>query len=389
MTGAPENTTADQLAAILARATEARAAGDSDAAVLDLLSHQFEAFTAAHPNGVGPTAEEEHESDIDRRYLQLASATVDAPKLGQLPKPSPLIEGIIFRNTINWLGGKPGHYKSIAALDWSCCIATDLPWHGHSVTAGNVLYVVAEGAHGMDQRRQAWEHVNGRTVPAGRLSFLPVAVQLWKGDDTAAVAQLANDLDPILIVLDTQSRVTVGAEENSSRDMGRFVDSLEQLRSATSACLLTLHHEPRNAEHLRGSSAMEGAATTIMRVSLDGRVVTLNCTKQKDAAAVAAINLLPETVPLGDSPDSSSVAYSHEPVRGSDLTGDSEALVLKVLRESFESSGASATQLLKASGLTEPTFYRARTSLVNKGLIINTGTKQRSCYILAGNQETL
>jgi hypothetical protein len=343
----------------------------------------------AETEPAGVSVDPEQQSAVDRRYLQLATQLVDATQLDQLPKPEPLIESILYRDSLAWLGGKPGHYKSITALDWSCCIVLDWPWRGNRATPGNVLYVVAEGAHGMHQRRQAWEHVNGRQVPAARLTFLPVAVQLWKGNDTAAVAQLAADLDPVLIVLDTQSRVTIGAEENSSRDMGQFVESLDQLRIATGACILTLHHEPRNAEHLRGSSAMEGAATTIIRASLAGSIVSLNCTKQKDAPAFAPINAAIETVRLGDSPGMSSVAYCQDPVAVTDLTQESEAHVLAVLWQLFGSTGASATALLKASELPERSFYRVRESLVNKGLIVNLGTAARTRYVAAGYQEQL
>jgi hypothetical protein len=328
-------------------------------------------------------------SAVDRRHLQLVAQLVDAIHLDKIPKAEPLIKDIINRDTICWLGGKPGHFKSIIALDMSCCIAVDWPWRGNPVQHGNVLYIVAEGASGMHQRLQAWEQVNGKTVPADRLIFLPVGVQLWKGLDVEAVALLAKDLNPVLIVIDTQSRVTVGAEENSSKDMGVFVDSLDKIRVATGACILTLHHEPRNADNLRGSSAMEGAATTIMRASYDGGIVSLNCTKQKDGAEFATITARPEIVQVGETPDMTSIANCHEPVAVSDLTGESEKLVLAVLGSSFGSTGASATQLLKASELSERTFYRVREALVNKGLIVNIGSKARTRYVLAGYQEQL
>jgi RecA-family ATPase len=111
--------------------------------------------------------------------------------------------------------------------------------------------------------------------------FLPVPVQMLGNVDVAAFGQLLVDLQPTLLILDTQARVTVGAEENSSRDMGQFVDALDELRSHSGACILVVHHEPRNGENLRGSTALEGAATTIIRVSKDGNVVELTNPKQK------------------------------------------------------------------------------------------------------------
>lgn len=42
-------------------------------------------------------------------------------------------------------------------------------------------------------------------------------VQFLGAIDLAAVITLAGDLQPVLIVIDTQARVTVGADENSAR----------------------------------------------------------------------------------------------------------------------------------------------------------------------------
>jgi len=143
-----------------------------------------------------------------------------------------------------------------------------------------VLYLIAEGASGLSQRVDAWELANGRK--ADDVMFLPVPVQLMKDIDVTAFALVLKDVQPMLAILDTQARVTVGAEENSSKDMGVFVDALEELRRRSEACILPVHHEPRNGENLRGSIALEGAATSILRVSRDGNQVELTNPKQKD-----------------------------------------------------------------------------------------------------------
>jgi hypothetical protein len=334
-----------------------------------------------------PGDDEQGQSAVDRRHLQLSAALVDATKLDQLPKAEPLIEGVLFRDTLAWLGGKPGHAKTFIALDMACCIATGYPWRGNPVTAGNVLYILAEGAHGMHERRLAWEHVNGREVPASTMFFLPVAVQLAReGVDVVGLIQLAQELEPTLIIIDTQARVTVGADENSSKDMGLFVAALERLRIATGACLLTVHHEPRGAENLRGSGALEGAATTVMRSHKDGLIVSLDCTKQKDGPEFAKIIGKMEQVQL---PGSSSLAWYQGPVVPSDLTAESEYQLLATLRDSFGTSGASSTELRDVSGLAKETYYRARKALVNKGLIVNIGTVARTRYVIAFGQEQL
>ena len=81
-----------------------------------------------------------------------------------------------------------------------------------------MLYLIAEGASGIALRVDAWSLANG-TEPDNAL-FWPVPVQMMESVDVAAFAQLLAELQPALLILDTQARVTVGAEEKSFREMG-------------------------------------------------------------------------------------------------------------------------------------------------------------------------
>jgi len=145
------------------------------------------------------------------------------------------------------------------------------------------LYVIAESASGMHQRVQAWEASAG-IATEGRVKFIADAVQLADANhvDVQAMRTVIDALNPGVIFVDTQARATVGVEENSSRDMGKFVDALERLREPTGVLFVTVHHEPRNGENPRGSVALEGAATSILRSVKDGENVQVECLKQKD-----------------------------------------------------------------------------------------------------------
>ena len=193
--------------------------------------------------------------------------------------------------------------------------------------------------------------------------FLPVPVQMMRRVDVAAFRRLLAELKPVLVILDTQARVTVGAEENSSRDMGEFVDGLEQLRQQCGACVLVVHHEPRNGENLRGSTALEGAATTILRVSKDGDLVTLSNPKQKDAPEQPDLPLA--LVPIGES----AVLDSQNGVGIASHTTKSEDHLLTLLGETYGNREVAKTGLRCASDLPDSTFYRSINSLVSKGLV--------------------
>jgi hypothetical protein len=315
--------------------------------------------------------EDDEEDPTRARVAELRSLLVDSAGLDNIPPPKPLVEGMLFLDSLTWFQGKPGAAKSTAGIDLSGCVGLGRPWHGREVLQGTVLYLIAEGVSGIRQRVRAWERRAHARMDGVR--FLPVAVQLMNHGEKEAFVALVAELAPVLVVIDTQARVTVGADENSSQDMGRLVAAADDIRRASGACVMLVHHEGRNGDNMRGSTAMEGAATTIVRVHKDGPHVRLDCKKQKDAAPFDPILLRLEAegdgaVLVGGS-NSARVTQSEE-------------AILSTLRELFGSTGASASALMKASELAESSFYRALKALVNKGLVVNTGAGRRSHYQL-------
>jgi AAA domain-containing protein/penicillinase repressor len=296
----------------------------------------------------------------DDRVKQLKAKLVDAEGLRAIPPPRPLVAGWLYLDSLAWLGGKPGSGKTFAAVDIAGSVGTGTDWHGQTVTQGPVLYIIAEAVSGLSQRVDAWETIHGHV--AG-ITFLPVAVQLLDDTEMTAVTTVARDLAAVLVVIDTQARVTVGAEENSAKDMGEFVDALDRLREATRACILTVHHEPRNGEGLRGSIALEGAATTVIHAKKDGVIIELATTKQKDAPEQPPMKLALHSVGM-------SAVLSHEASGLSGYTTSSERKVLTVLRDSFGTRGATKTELREAADLPRTTWYTTINSLENKGLVL-------------------
>ncbi|GAA0980526.1 hypothetical protein GCM10009551_022190 [Nocardiopsis tropica] len=312
------------------------------------------------------------------RLSVLRSLLVDSTGLDSIPDPEPIIDSVLFRDSLAWLHGKPGHGKSFVALDWAGSVATGRTWHGNAITRpGGVVYLVAEGVTGVRQRVRAWEDAAG--APMAGVRFLPVAVQLLSPTDRDAFVALVAELTPALVVIDTQARVTVGADENSAQDMGRLVAAADAIRDATSACVLLVHHEARSGDTLRGSTALEGAATTLIRVTKDGVAVRIDCTKQKDAEPFPP--LLLRLVPRG----AGAVLESHSGVGPGRELAPSDDKLLSAMRDSFGTTGATSAQLKDAAAVAKSSFYRSLNVLVTRGLLINTGTDKRPFYTLAGS----
>lgn len=220
----------------------------------------------------------------------LMGELLTAETIKEIPNPRPLINGVLDLATTSWLIGKSGSYKSFVALDMAGCVATGKPWHGHAVTQRPVVIVVAEGATGTKLRVGAWEALYGPMGP--HLYFLPRPVQASNATAWDALTEVCVRVDAGLVVIDTQARVTVGMDENDNTAMGIYVERADQIKRATGACVLTVHHIGRNGTDARGASALDGAQDTELRVRRDGdRRVTIVMDKQKDTDDTDEIEL--------------------------------------------------------------------------------------------------
>ncbi|MFB6558501.1 AAA family ATPase [Streptomyces sp. NPDC056400] len=230
--------------------------------------------------GAAGRSSEEH---FELRVEGLLGELLDSDALDNIEPLEPVVDGLLYRDSLARLYGPSGTFKSFLTLDFAACVATGLPWHGQDTQRGPVLYLVAEGIRGIRKRVRAWEQHHGRRMTG--VKFLPRPVQALD-PEWAVLVEVCKRLEPALVIVDTQARVTVGVEENSNTEMGRFVDQMERLRAACGACLLLVHHTGHDTERSRGATAVKGALQTelgVTRKDTDtGPVITLRTGKQKD-----------------------------------------------------------------------------------------------------------
>lgn len=337
--------------------------------------------TGEPPQDADLSADSESENPTQARLDQLRAALVDSAGLDGIPDPEPLIDGVIYRDSLAWLYGKPGSAKSFVALDWAGCIAAGMPWQYRATSRGPVLYLVAEGVSGVRRRVRAWEEAFRQ--PMKDVTFLPVAVQLLHGVDRQAFLALVAEMAPCLVVIDTQARVTVGADENSNGEMGKVVQAADEIRQACGACVLMVHHSGKSGLDLRGASAFEGAATSIAKVTKDGEYVEVHSDKQKDVEPFDTVFL--RLSPTGQS----AVLISRSSVDAAGEATVTEQKILDTIRESFATTSASASQLAEVSGLAKSSLYRGLTALEKRGALRNVGTEARARYALPGGTGAL
>ncbi|MEB5973498.1 helicase RepA family protein [Pantoea dispersa] len=186
--------------------------------------------------------------------------------------------------------GPSGSFKSFLAVSWACHISAGLPWAGHRVNRGAVLYIVGEGGIGVPRRIRAWEQVYQQRVENVWLVNRPVfpVRQSEVQEVILAAGQIASEggLPVRLIVIDTLARCFGGNDENDARDMGAFIEGCDDIKRKTGATVLVVHHSGKDeARGARGSSAFRAALDAEFQVKREDENIALilSCTKMKDA----------------------------------------------------------------------------------------------------------
>lgn len=212
--------------------------------------------------------------------------------LKTLTPAEPVIDKLLYRNTLVQLSGAPGSCKSFLALSWACAVAapeSQRQWESYPVRVhGPVLYVAAEGVNGLAARLEAWCEYHGLDSAGLNVHFHGDAVQLGDPEQVDRLLRTAVRIGAVLIVLDTRARCTDGLEENSATEQGKAIAAAEKVRQATGATVLVIHHSAKSGNGGgRGSNAWDGAVWSDLRINRDegGTQLTVACHKHKDAEA--------------------------------------------------------------------------------------------------------
>ena len=208
----------------------------------------------------------------------------------------PVIDGILYANTLASVVGKSGSCKSFLAQGMCASIATGAPWMGRSVRKGSVFYIGGEGSTGIRKRFDGWANHN-RTTLEGAPLYVAGGMPALSDELTVAgvIAEIqtiadevffnAGGVDPVLVVIDTMARAMAGGDENSAADVGRLIRGLDWIRERWECCVLVIHHTGHAdgaSQRGRGSSAYYAALDSELLVTSDGARVTVRSTKEKD-----------------------------------------------------------------------------------------------------------
>lgn len=251
----------------------------------------------------------------------------------ELPKPrelSPLVwiadifpvlsQAAVVKNVISagsfvLIYGESNSGKTFFATDLCLHIAGNQPWRGHIVRGGLVVYIAAEGGHGIRNRLAAyrqqapWTQSVPFAVLPQTLDLLDPAADTQLLIDAIKAAEVTAGVAVAVVVLDTLARVIPGGNENASEDMSGFIANVDRIRTQTGAATLTVHHAGKDvAKGARGHSSLRAAADTEILVEGRDGTRTATVTKQRDlpSGQVFAFDLVP--VEIGSDEDGQAVS---------------------------------------------------------------------------------
>ena len=264
-----------------------------------------------------------------------------------------IVKGVLGESEFTVLSGLPGTGKSVIVTDMACHIAANMPWHGRRVRSGLVIYVAAERKKLTERRMMAFRKHHGvQDVPllvvGGRLDLTKDLADANALVALIKEAELATGLSCVLVIIDTLTRTFGAGDQNTSKDMTRFVQSCDQVLADTKAHVLVIHHTAWAGERMKGAIDLDGAvdATFLVKKSAGGKYA-LVCNGTNDGEEGDLLAFKMESVVLGLDEDGEPttapvVVPMAEPVKL--VTGGPNGINAKVLAGLVKAVAASGVE---------------------------------------------
>lgn len=223
---------------------------------------------------------------------RFAATLLRRSQLRDLPPVEPLIDGVLSRRSAAVLVGSTGAGKTFVALSWACSVGTGTQWLGCAVEQCPALYVVGEGAHGLDSRVEAWERTWGVQVTDDNVVFSIKPASLAGREVWEEMTAEARALGARFIILDTFSSLAPDADE--TKDAATITRRMSDLSAAVDGTTLLVHHPGwGDAERTRGGYQLEANVDEVLllRGNASSDLISLERKKVKEGPAGAQMSL--------------------------------------------------------------------------------------------------
>lgn len=230
-----------------------------------------------------------------------AKYLLTAAELMALPPMEWCVRGVLPNRGLCSIYGASGSGKTFLAIHLALAIAFQGYWFGKHVSNAPVVYVALEGEAGISLRVQAWEKEHGLSAPANlRFVIRPVSLMEPGECDALAAEIVATVGQGTVIFIDTLNRAAPAADENTSADMGRVIESAKRLADAVLGLVILVHHSGKDAGRgMRGHSSLFAAMDAVVEVTRTKLGREWSIAKSKDSVDGAGQGFDLRSVNLG------------------------------------------------------------------------------------------
>lgn len=259
------------------------------------------------------------EADFQSRFQAVPWRCLDDPG----PEHEWLIKGWLTRGERSMCAGPSQSGKSFLILDIALAVARGIPWSGCRTRQGGVVYQAGEGGRGIRKRLRAYRAFHGLAAEHD-LPFVllpaPVDLHASDGETEALIAEIRHwaTTFPVpleLVVIDTLSAATPGANENASEDMSRVLARCARIAEETGAHVCLVHHMNAEGSKPRGHTSIFANLDNVITVrkiegltDADARQVReAAITKQKDGEDGKTLRFVLPAIAIGTDEDGEAI----------------------------------------------------------------------------------
>ena len=179
--------------------------------------------------------------------------------------PAPVrFNEFLYQGGLHSIAGPPDSGKTTLALFWALSLARQ---------GRNVLFLDEEGGQEIVAERLIALGASHADLEA--LTYIPFPGRSWTDDDITSLQELAGQIDPALLLIDSSAAfmATAGLDENSASDVTRFWKQvLTPIAREAGAAVLVIDHDGKATEqtrYARGSGAKLCAIDVQIKVTME------------------------------------------------------------------------------------------------------------------------
>jgi hypothetical protein len=185
-----------------------------------------------------------------------------------------LIKGIIPTREAVLIYGAPQTGKSFETQNLAMHIARGNDFQGRRTKKAGVVYCAFEGGKGFRGRQRAYAEHNA-IQPDDDVDMVVLTRRADLFSDDTDIIALIEEIrhwgetfsEPLgLVVLDTWSAATPGADENAGKDVSRVKERVMRIVNELNTAVIVVHHKPASGGRPRGHGSLTGDFETTIDI---------------------------------------------------------------------------------------------------------------------------